>query len=242
MRSGTNLAVAVVLLTAWGALTVGSLHPRPPAPPRSVDLRPEFERFGLKVRAQGARGSCSVFTVTAALEFALAKRTGRGEPLSVEFLNWACCKLIDDHRDRGQFFSDLERAYETSGICRERELPYRRRYDPTLEPSPAALASAAELRKLRFRFHWLNPLPKKMGISEALLEEVKATLRCGWPVCGGSGHSVLLVGYEDDPTQPGGGVVFTRDSGSARWGVMTYADTLRTRADLLWIDLPPRGS
>jgi hypothetical protein len=235
--SGTFFSLVATAAVVALALPLFA-SPTPLRTAKRVDLRPDFERYGLHVRRQGARGSCSVFTVTAALELALARHLGHGEPLSVEFLNWATCRLINDRRDRGQFFSDLQRAFETSGICRDRELPYRPHYDPALEPTAAALASASELKGLGFQFHWLNPLPTKLGITPEQLEEVKTTIRRGWPVCGGSGHSVLLVGYEDDARQPGGGVLFTRDSGSGRWGVMSYADAIRTRADLLWIDLP----
>src|SRR5262249_54424688 len=113
--SGSSLSLfATAAVVALALPLRGSPTPLPPA--KRVDLRPEFERYGLVVRRQGARGSCSVFTVTAALELALARYLGRGEPLSVEFLNWSCCRLINDRRDRGQFFLDLQRAFETSGI------------------------------------------------------------------------------------------------------------------------------
>ena len=58
-------------------------------PPRSIDLRPAFARWDLTPRQQGARGTCSVFAVTAAIEYAAAARRRQGERLSVEFLNWA---------------------------------------------------------------------------------------------------------------------------------------------------------
>lgn len=72
----------------------------------SVDLRPEFEARGLDMRRQGARGTCSVFAVTGALEFALTPKNGTPARLSVEFLNWAAHKGTGRAADGG-FFSEI---------------------------------------------------------------------------------------------------------------------------------------
>src|SRR5215467_6925020 len=50
----------------------------------TIDLRPTFESFGLVPRQQGARPTCSVFTMASAIEFAVAKRQGHTPRLSVE--------------------------------------------------------------------------------------------------------------------------------------------------------------
>ena len=47
-----------------------------------VDLGPLFKERGLSTRAQGSRGTCSVFTVTRAIEYALGKKQRR--TLSIE--------------------------------------------------------------------------------------------------------------------------------------------------------------
>src|SRR5688572_21396099 len=67
--------------------------------PAAVDLRPKFEKWGLERRDQGARGTCSVFTMAGALEFALAKQKNQGERLSVEYLNWASNKAVGRDQD-----------------------------------------------------------------------------------------------------------------------------------------------
>src|SRR5688500_11287794 len=74
--------------------------------PDAVDLRPEFDAWGLGPCRQGARGTCSVFTVVGALEYAVACRQGRSMRLSVEFLNWAGHRAADRRVDGG-FFSEL---------------------------------------------------------------------------------------------------------------------------------------
>lgn len=56
--------------------------------PKSVDLRPAFEKLELRQRAQGQRGTCSVFTTVEAVKFAHAKAAGEGSALSIEFANW----------------------------------------------------------------------------------------------------------------------------------------------------------
>ena len=52
-----------------------------------ADLRPEFEKWGLKPVRQGDRGTCSVFTTNSALEFAFSRYMGKSVQLSVEYLN-----------------------------------------------------------------------------------------------------------------------------------------------------------
>jgi hypothetical protein len=57
--------------------------------PRSIDLRPVFDRWALRARRQGDRPTCTAFTVVGALEHAVASKEQHGVRLSVEFLNWA---------------------------------------------------------------------------------------------------------------------------------------------------------
>ena len=60
-----------------------------------VDLRPEFEKLHLSPRSQGARPTCSVFAVTQALEFTIAKSQAATGRLSPEYLIWAAKKPFD---------------------------------------------------------------------------------------------------------------------------------------------------
>ena len=51
------------------------------------------------------------------------------------------------------------------------------------------------------------------------------------------GHSVLLVGYRDDRTQPGGGVFLIRNSGGpSRDGMLSYEYVKAYMNDAIWID------
>src|SRR5690348_12337839 len=202
--------------------------------PAHVDLRPVLDRFGLAPRLQGARPTCSVFTVAAALEFAVAKRQGQTPRLSVEFLNWASNKACDDSHDGG-FFSDLWKGFATYGICAETEMGYETKFKPNGQPSAVALADAKTRLALGLQLHWLKPWDVKTGLTPAAMAAIKQTLANGWPVCSGlrwpkqerwvedvlqlcpaadvrDGHSVLLVGYRDDSAQPGGGVFLFRNT------------------------------
>jgi hypothetical protein len=245
-------------------LLAAALFPLPGSPGQTaalrpaVDLRPALEASGLTPLVQGKRGTCSVFVMTQALEFALAGREGRGRRFSAEFLNWASNRATNDREDGG-FFSELWKGFAAYGICLESEMPYADAFDPGAEPSPAALKSAAPRREAGLRFNWIKEWDPKRGLSDEELRRVLETLGRGWPVCGGflwpkkavwtegilgmcpreqvfDGHSLLLVGYRNDPKQPGGGVLLIRNSGgSDRDGFVTYEYARAYMNDAAWI-------
>jgi hypothetical protein len=231
--------------------------------PSSVDLRPVFVQWGLEPRRQGARNTCSAFVVTGALEYALADLQRRGRRLSVEFLNWASNEAIGK-ADDGGFFSDLWKGFSAHGICPEADLPYQPRFDPKLRPGEEAMAHARKIRSVRLHLHWIKRWDVTTGLSEEEFLEIKRTLARHWPVCAGlrwpkrerwegevlqwadadgvrDGHSVLLVGYRDDPEQPGGGVLLFRNTArDGRDGAMTYRYARTYINDAAWIGHGPR--
>ncbi len=238
--------------------------PKSPAPPPpSVDLGPSFRAFGFKPRAQGERATCSVFVVTQAIEFAMAKREGRGRNLSVEFINWASNRGNKDRKDGG-FFSDIWKGFQAHGICTEEAMPYRATYDPALTPSEETQAAAKTLRSKGLRLHWIKEWNPRKGLTDGQLQRIREVLARGWPVCGGflwpkeevwkdgtlrmcpreavrDGHSVLLVGYRDDPGLPGGGVfLIWNTSGKLREGLLTYEYVMAYMNDAVWIDFEGR--
>jgi hypothetical protein len=196
--------------------------------PAAVDLRPMLEKEGITPRQQGSRGTCSVFTVTTALEDALArldKPTGR---LSVEYLNWASNSSVGQAADGG-FFSDLWTGYHDHGICLESEMPYAANFDPNRKPEPAAIDHARQ-QASRLRMNWIKPWDVSTGLTDGHFSAIRKTLAAGHPVCTGlrwpkkaewvngvlkmcppdavfDGHSVLITGYQADSAQPGGGTL-----------------------------------
>ncbi|MCC2672469.1 MAG: Papain family cysteine protease [Armatimonadetes bacterium] len=247
-----------ILPVAGVAAPTAGFEQRPEARP-SVDLRPQLTKWGLETRPQGSRGTCSVFAMVGAIEFATAAKQGRGTPLSVEFLNWAAHRAVRRRADGG-FFSEIWQGYEKFGICPEEALPYRPAFDPELLPQVSAVRKAQEARSLGLRMQWIKEWDVRTGLTDAQLAGVRATLASGSPVCAGlrwpkrerwdagvlrmcepdavfDGHSVLLVGYRDDSTQPGGGVFLIRNSsGPSRDGALPYAYVRAYANDAAWVE------
>ena len=232
--------------------------------PAFVDLRPQLDRWGLAPRSQGKRGTCSVFAVTGALEYAAARQKQPVQRFSPEFLNWAANQAVGQAKDGG-FFSDLCRGFATYGVCSDTTMPYQKSFDATLKPGLQALAEAKAQLKLGVRAHWIKEWDIKTGLTDAQLVEIRRTLSQGWPVCAGmrwpkqpqwssnilqmcsppdvfDGHSVLLVGYRDDTDQPGGGILIFRDSGSGgRDASLSYLYASSYINDALWLAAAQQG-
>lgn len=225
----------------------------------SADLRPVFEKWGLSIRGQGSRGTCSVFAVAGALEFAASRKLERTERLSVEYLNWASNDVVGKAQDGG-FFSDLWSGFARHGICSEEAMPYAQKFKRSAAPDEQAINAAKEFASLGLRFHWIKEWDVKTGLTPEQTTEIKRTIASGWPVCGGfrwpnreqwkenvlqmcessevfDGHSVLLIGYKDDDAMPGGGAYLIRNSnghGNESW--MPYAYASAYMNDAAWID------
>jgi hypothetical protein len=203
-----------------------------------VDLRPEFKKWGLEPARQGHRGTCSVFTTTSALEFAFSRNTGKSVRLSVEYLNWAANQATG-HATDGQFFHNCLAGFRKFGICYNADMPYAKKFDASLAPSEKAVANARELHATAekvIRLHWIKPIGPRAQLTDAQLHEMKAVLATGWPVAAGAGHSRLLVGYHDDPQQPGGGVFLADDSGSGKYEEVTYRFVKTKVGDVFWVE------
>lgn len=232
--------------------------------PDSVNLNPNFEKFELYTRPQGGRGTCSVFTVVGALEYAFASAKGKGTILSVEFLNWASHKVANRNVDGG-FFSELWDGYVEYGICAETDMPYLPEFNVDLQPSAIVLEKAKQIQSVPLQLHWIKEWDVNTGLTDEHFEEIKQTLVDQFPVCGGfrwpkeahwenevlqmcppsdvfDGHSIILAGYKDDPTQPGGGVFIIRNSGgNSRSGYMPYEYVKTYMNDAVWIEPVLKG-
>lgn len=230
----------------------------PNTPPPHADLRPMFKTWDLGPLPQGSRGTCSVFAVVGALEFASARQHNAGQRFSVEYLNWASNQAVGQFVDGG-FFADLWKGFSAYGICPAQEMPYRDRFDPNLKPGEEAKTQAGRFPADGLRIHWIKPWDPNTGLTDAQLTAIKQVMCRKWPVCGGfrwpkhpvwkddvlemaspenvfDGHSLLLVGYRDDPQQPGGGVLVFHNSNSDHpEGQMTYQYAAAYMNDAMWI-------
>lgn len=232
--------VVLFFATAHTPLRVAGEQDRPL--PDQMDLRPQFAKWKLPPRGQGPRNTCSVFVTVGAFEFALSKRHDRGMPLSVEYANWACNQVIGNSTvDRGQFFHDLLKGYERYGLCRDSLMSYDEKFRNT-QPSAPARRDADAIHRLGFEVHWIRPWSKNTGLTNKQFSEIQRTLANGWPVCAGSDHSRLLVGYVNDAGQPGGGRFITRDSGLGDYGSVSYEWVRNHVYDLFWVELPAKAA
>jgi hypothetical protein len=210
--------------------------------PHEVDLRPEFARLGITPKSQGARGCCSLFAIIGVLEFEYAL-AGKPARLSEEYLNWASHQT-NARRTDGSFFSDAVRGVAVFGICREDLWPYAAKYDADAQP-PAAAAADAQTRR-SIGAVWIKHWDVKTGMTEEMLTAMRASLVAGHPIALGmrwpnqeqygpghtllmppegkvfDGHSIFLVGYRDDPAQPGGGTFIFRNHAGPNWGEGGY--------------------
>jgi hypothetical protein len=237
-------------------------HPTPAEPdlvlPTAVDLRPALRAWGLEARPQGARPTCSVFAVAGALEFALAARGRVESRLSVEFLNWAAHRATGRTADGG-FFSEIWAGYREYGICAEEELAYREQHDPDFDPGDELRAAAQRLALPDLRLAWIKEWDVTTGLADEQLAGSRRALAGGRPVCAGmrwpkeviwddgvlrmrlpeevfDGHSVLLIGYQDNPARPGGGLFIARDSArDAGDRLLAYEYVMAYTNDAAWI-------
>jgi hypothetical protein len=85
-------------------------------------------------------------------------------------------------------------------------------------------------------FHWIRPNDGTCGLTDEHFAQVKRVIANGLPVAAGSYHSILLVGYVDDPSLAGGGHFFVRDSGGGNGQTLTYAAAKARMCDLFWVE------
>lgn len=213
--------------------------------PDSVDLRFRFAEWGLEPRAQGKRGTCSVFAVVGLIEFTIAQAQGRlSDRLSVEYLNWASHQT-NERRVDGSFFSDALEGLRRSGICTETHLPYAAEFDADLTPPETAKVDA--LARRTFSDVWIKEWNPETGLTEEQMLAIKESIAAGQPVAVGlrwpkktvyhpghlletpppeevfDGHSIIFVGYTDDSNVPGGGTFLFRNSSGPDWEEGGYA-------------------
>jgi papain like protease len=261
------LSIEVVLLIILlGVAGLGRAQRAPGAAlPAQVDLVPEFGKLGLTPLAQGNRDVCSLFAITALAEFESGRQKSKPSGrLSEEFLIWAANKATGRPGDQAMFYEAVH-GLETFGICQAGLMPYSPTANARHEPSAKALENARELAG-HWRVHWVRRWNVARPLDEAELKGIKRALASGHPVACGlrwpkvlkgdvlrevppprgvfDGHSIVLVGYADDPKQNGGGMFVFRNSAGPGWGEkgygrMSYAYVRAYANDALWLKFIP---
>ena len=218
---------------------------KPDPKTNTTDLRPEFERLKLTPRSQGGRGTCSVFVVTEAFEYAVSKAANKTLRLSPEYVNWAADQVCGQSQD-GAYFHQAIDGVTTHGLCLESTLPYKNTYDPNWSPSKETREKAEKnLRLVNKRLQpevvWIAPLGKK-GLSPANIRKAIDALRAGWPVGIGAAHSLLLVGFEGDPLKMQSGVFHVLDSASSSSRTVDYNYLHNEVGDAFYVRCRKRGN
>ncbi len=253
----------VVFLLAFAA----SLHSAPPLP-NEANLIPNLGKENLPALRQGDRDVCSLFAMTGLAEVESNRRTaGPHHRLSEEYLIWAARKFSGNASGQAMFYEAVD-GLNAYGICTDERMPYAPKNDPNRQPSAEAIAEARELREC-WHGHWIKRWSVDAPLNDRQLQEIKRALAGGHPVaCGlrwpnelkGSdlldvprpnqvfdGHSVMLVGYQDNPAGNGGGILRFRNSFGPQWGeqgygTLSYAYAKAYANDALWLSLEPPQS
>ncbi len=231
----------------------------PSREPTKVDLRGNFSKWGLELKGQAPRGTCSVFAVTAAIEYALAKHRRRGTQLSEEYLNWAANDAHPGRDQDGGFFHELWAGFEKDGICPLRDMPYEQAYRSDRRPTPNVMERAQPALRAGLKLHWVKDWDVTTGLTPAHVAEMRRVLLSGYPVCAGmrwpksaswtdgvldmrtpdevfDGHSIVVVGYVDKPGHPGGGVFLIRNSQDGGvYQAIPYEFVIAYTNDVAWV-------
>ena len=211
-----------------------------PLPPRV-----ELMSCLFPVRDQGCRGTCVAFASTALREYLEGCLTD----LSEQFLYWAC-KSLDGYPDEGgTFIHTAMSALSTKGICSGDVWPYNPEPVPGNEsqspPPDGAEQSALEFAMPYTRTvapncinHYKQVLSGADGLggmpvviaslvfnswfrSAATRQTGKITMPLPGEEPLAGGHAMLIVGYQDDTSVPGGGYFIVRNSWGENWAAVS---------------------
>ena len=197
------------------------------------------------VRDQGKRGTCVAFASVGLREYL----EGCNSELSEQFLYWAC-KQSDGYPDEaGTFIHIAMSALGTMGVCEWPLWPYNPEPDPGNESQDPPPNGATE-QALTFVMpatraiapNWVNLYKQVLaGVdgfgqmpiviaslvfnswyrSAATHQTGKITLPLPGEMPLSGGHAMLIVGYQDDPSVPGGGYFIVRNSWSEDWAAQS---------------------
>lgn len=250
-REATEAAKSIAGKASALAEPAAAPAPAPSAPSPTPDksrhwsLRPEYEKLGLDIRDQGRRGSCTIFATLGVIEYHYARR-GKKVELSEQFAAWAAGKANGRSKKEGYSDRELIAGIKKFGICREDLMPYSERF--VGNPTKAAREDAETRRSISVTwFQDYGESIKKKGFTEQTIKAICGAIAEGDPVTAalkwpsivkldseatmgmgnnpssGEGHMVVLVGYDIDAAQPGGGRCLIRNSWGEEWGENGYA-------------------
>jgi hypothetical protein len=165
-----------------------------------VDLRQRFFDFGLGVKDQGFRPSCSVFAVVSALELQIAEEAGQAEKLSEEYLIWATCKTLNrapkssdafgstdeenvDDLDEGFALSEVVNALRSYGIPAQSSLPNKFLHTMKIADPPSEVIDEARNHRRVFvhQIPGRDPETRLSNLIQVLDAGIPIPIGMQWP-------------------------------------------------------------
>ena len=203
-----------------------------------IVLPPSVDHIKLlqSIRDQGQRGTCVAFAVTAVHEHH-RRQLGFREDLSEQFL-YHLTKLRDGAPSvcgtwQAKAFDVIQAVgeclegtwkYNPNPPCNRNEivpdnasLDARNRTAASVVFNPHDILAAKTVLAAGGLVALAIPVYNSWYLSAAVSATGQITMRLNGEA-GVGGHAVCLVGYEDDPSYPGGGIFLLRNSWGKQWG------------------------
>jgi hypothetical protein len=189
------------------------------------------------VRDQKDRGTCVAHACAAVREFLLGSDASTTSDLSEQYLYWAC-KEKDNWAGEGTWIKVGMQVLEAQGICPEPVWPYNPKKVAGNEgqgPAPVHALEAAAAYKITqgelLQARWVESMKEALADGKPvafavpvyrywLTEPARSTGDVRMPLSSEKsigGHAMAIVGYQDDPSVPGGGYFMIRNSWGETW-------------------------
>ena len=229
----------------------------PPLPVR-VDLRDRMP----PIRNQGVRPTCVAFATVALREFLFGYPANTPD-LSEQFVYWAC-KESDNFPLGGTYLKVGMQCVTDKGACLESTWPYNGDFILLDNEGQGPPSTDAQKEATAYRFTSFAPLDTSspLQVRQALANDrpiafstvafdywytdpVRLSGDIRLPLSSDTnpgGHAMCIVGYEDDPTVPGGGFYLVRNSWGADWAESSRSGPGYCRLPYDYLRQYPRGA